>query len=142
MHVRTQAAVAAVLAAASPASAQLNTLMKAAGKLYFGTATDNPQVQGSDTAYQAILGNTANFGIITPANTMKWQYTETGNGQFSYSQGDVIANFAESHGQMLRCHNLVWHAQLPNFSEFSFLSAMPGSFVHRPSVCDRSGLVR
>jgi endo-1,4-beta-xylanase len=115
MHVRSTALAA--LLAASGADAQLNQLMKAAGKLYFGTATDNSQVQGSDTKYQSILGNTAEFGIITPGNTMKWQYTEPSNGQFSYTQGDVIANFAESHGQMLRCHNLVWHNQLPNFSK-------------------------
>jgi endo-1,4-beta-xylanase len=114
---RANTAALAALLAASGADAQLNQLMKAAGKLYFGTATDNQQVQGSDTRYQSILGNTAEFGIITPANTMKWQYTETGNGQFSYTQGDVIANWAQSHNQLLRCHNLVWHSQLPNFSE-------------------------
>lgn len=48
----------------------LNTLAKAAGKLYFGSATDNSEL--SDTAYVAILKNNAEFGQITPANSMKW----------------------------------------------------------------------
>lgn len=42
---------------------QLNTLAVAAGKKYFGTATDNPEL--SDSAYVAQLGNTADFHQIT-----------------------------------------------------------------------------
>jgi hypothetical protein len=42
---------------------QLNTLAVAAGKRYFGTATDNPEL--SDSPYVAQLGNTADFNQIT-----------------------------------------------------------------------------
>ena len=49
---------------------KLNDLAKAAGKLYFGTATDNGEL--SDAAYTAILDNNMEFGQITPANSMKW----------------------------------------------------------------------
>lgn len=48
----------------------LNTVAKAAGKLYFGSATDNPEL--TDAPYVAILSNTSEFGQITPGNTMKW----------------------------------------------------------------------
>lgn len=48
----------------------LNYVAKQAGKLYFGTATDNPEL--NDTAYDAILDNNLQFGALTPANTMKW----------------------------------------------------------------------
>ena len=55
------------------------------------------------------------FGQITPGNTQKWEYTETSNGVFDYSQGDVVVDFAEANGQILRCHNLVWYNQLPSW---------------------------
>jgi len=42
----------------------LNKAAKAAGKLYFGTATDNPKLD--DTTYITILNNTAMFGQLTP----------------------------------------------------------------------------
>lgn len=42
---------------------QLNTLATAAGKKYFGTATDNPEL--TDVPYVAQLGNTADFNQIT-----------------------------------------------------------------------------
>jgi len=48
----------------------LDIAAKAAGKLYFGTATDNPEL--GDTAYTTILNNTAMFGQLTPGNSMKW----------------------------------------------------------------------
>ncbi|KAJ7126333.1 hypothetical protein C8R44DRAFT_734205 [Mycena epipterygia] len=55
----------------APAGSGLNTIAKAdAGKLYFGSATDNSEL--TDTAYIAILKNNPQFGQITPANSMKW----------------------------------------------------------------------
>ncbi|KAI0436457.1 carbohydrate-binding module family 1 protein [Xylaria telfairii] len=95
------------------ASAQLNKLAKAAGKLYFGSATDNGEL--SDTSYVNILKNTDEFGQITPGNGQKWQYTEPSQGQFSYTSGDQIASLAATNGQLLRCHTLVWYSQLPSW---------------------------
>ena len=57
-------------ASGATSTAKLHTLAKAAGKLYFGTATDNGEL--SDAAYTAILDNNHEFGQITPANSMKW----------------------------------------------------------------------
>ena len=48
----------------------LNVLAKAAGKLYFGTATDNPEL--TDTTYTSYLDSSQHFGQITPGNSMKW----------------------------------------------------------------------
>lgn len=56
------------LAAGHLAQAQLNTAAKAAGLLYFGTAVDNGDL--SDSQYLTNL-ETADFGQITPANSMK-----------------------------------------------------------------------
>lgn len=50
--------------------AQLNQIATGAGKVYFGSATDNPEL--TDTAYVAILSDSTEFGQITPGNSMKW----------------------------------------------------------------------
>ena len=52
------------------ASAQLHSAAQAAGLLYFGSATDNPEL--TDTAYVSILSNSSEFGQLTPGNSMKW----------------------------------------------------------------------
>ncbi|KAK5125480.1 hypothetical protein LTR85_000590 [Meristemomyces frigidus] len=95
------------------ATSGLNTTIVAAGKLYFGTATDNTEL--SNTAYEKQLNNTADFGQITPGNSMKWDAIEPERGAYTYAEGDVIANLAKENGQKLRCHNLVWYNQLPSW---------------------------
>lgn len=49
----TAAYATCVLLAVGGVEANLNQLAKAAGKLYFGSATDNSEI--SDSAYAAIL---------------------------------------------------------------------------------------
>ncbi|KAL5389798.1 hypothetical protein DPSP01_002288 [Paraphaeosphaeria sporulosa] len=109
--------LAALGATASPveprAADGLNTRAVAAGKQYFGSATDNGEL--TDSAYVAGLSNTADFGQITPGNSMKWDTIEPSRGTFNYANGDVIANLAAKNGQYLRCHTLVWYNQLPSW---------------------------
>ena len=50
--------------------AGLHALAKQHGKLYLGSATDNPEL--STAPYVAILTNNQMFGQITAANSMKW----------------------------------------------------------------------
>ncbi|KDR75989.1 hypothetical protein GALMADRAFT_96497 [Galerina marginata CBS 339.88] len=108
------AALCALLIVSLPFSvAQLNTLAQAAGKKYFGTATDNPEL--TNTAYVAQLGNTADFHQLTAANSMKWDATEPSRGTFTFSGGDAIVSQAQAHGQLIRGHNCVWHNQLPSW---------------------------
>lgn len=96
------------------AAANFHDLAVAAGKLYFGSATDNGEL--SDEPYVAILSNTSEYGQITPGNGQKWQYTEPTRGQFDYTSGDEIVDFATTNGQnIFRCHTLVWHSQLPDW---------------------------
>ncbi|KAK7735332.1 hypothetical protein SLS53_007564 [Cytospora paraplurivora] len=111
MHFSSHTTLA--LVAATGAHAQLNQLAVAAGKKYFGSATDNGELD--DTALVAILSNFSEFGQITPGNTQKWQYTEPENGTFSYTEGDVVVDFAKNNSQIVRCHNLVWYNQLPSW---------------------------
>jgi endo-1,4-beta-xylanase len=94
----------------------LNDLAQAAGKLWFGTATDQPGT-GEDTniLYQEILNDTHIFGQITPANMMKFVNTEPEQNQFNYTGGDINVALAKDHGKYLRCHNLVWVSQVSDF---------------------------
>ena len=64
-------------AALSPRASGLHSLATAAGKLYFGSATDNPEL--TDTAYVAILSENSEFGQITPGNSWKWASRRLGN---------------------------------------------------------------
>ncbi|KAI0696913.1 glycoside hydrolase superfamily [Cytidiella melzeri] len=97
----------------STSTASLNTLAKSKGKLYFGSATDNPEL--TDVPYTTILSDNTMFGQITPGNSMKWDATEPTQGQFSWTGADQIVNLAEANGQILRGHNCVWHNQLPSW---------------------------
>ena len=54
----------------STSTAKLHTLATSKGKLYFGSATDNPEL--TNTAYTAILDDNTTFGQTTPTNSMKW----------------------------------------------------------------------
>jgi endo-1,4-beta-xylanase len=117
---RTYSLITALLAIPGT-NANLHQLAKAAGKLYFGSATDNGEL--SDAPYVAILKDVNEFGQITPGNGQKWQYTEPSQNSFSYTSGDQIASFAQTNGQILRCHTLVWHSQLPNWGKPPYLPA-------------------
>jgi endo-1,4-beta-xylanase len=114
MRSSLNAAAAAAAALLLPgATANLHELMKGAGKLYFGSATDNPELP--DAAYVALLSDTAQFGSITPGNGQKWQFTQPSRGSFDFAGGDEVVELAEGNGQLVRCHTLVWHSQLPEW---------------------------
>ncbi|KAJ6538333.1 endo-1,4-beta-xylanase C precursor [Mycena vulgaris] len=93
-------------------TAKANTVAKTlGGKLYFGSGTDNPQL--NDTAYVAILSDNTIFGQITPEKSMTWNETEQVRGM--YIIGDTIAALAKKNGQLLRGFNGVSYSQLPSW---------------------------
>jgi endo-1,4-beta-xylanase len=55
------------------------------------------------------------FDMMTPENDMKWDTVQPAQTTFNFGPGDQIVNFARSHNQRLRGHNLVWHSQLPGW---------------------------
>ncbi|PIL29545.1 hypothetical protein GSI_08353 [Ganoderma sinense ZZ0214-1] len=109
--VARQATDDAVLPSSSLPRPGFNAAARSAGKLYFGTATNN--YQWNDTAYVAILDDLAMFGQLTPAKVMKWSYTEPERGVFTWEMGDQFVALAEQRGKLVRGHNCVWYNDLP-----------------------------
>ncbi|KAH8765166.1 penicillium Canescens endo-1,4-beta-xylanase Xyle [Hyaloscypha finlandica] len=96
--------------------AYLNDLAQDNGKLWFGTAADIPgTAEQTDKDYLRILTNPKNFGEITPANMMKFMYTEPQQNVFNYTGGDYVLSLAEKNGMRVRCHNLVWTSQISDW---------------------------
>lgn len=67
----------------------------------------------AEQQYAQILGQ--QFSVITPENEMKWAATQPARGQFTFTQGDAIVNFATSHNQKVRGHNLAWGEDNPSW---------------------------
>lgn len=55
----------------------------------------------------------SNFNIIVAENEMKPDALQPNRGEFNFTQGDRLADFAARHGMEVRGHTLVWHKQLP-----------------------------
>ncbi|MFB9235700.1 endo-1,4-beta-xylanase [Plantactinospora siamensis] len=104
------AALAVAVAAPAQAATAVKTLAEAQGR-YFGTAMTSGDVTNSAESSVAA----AQFDMVTPGNEMKWDATEPSRGSFSFSRGDQILNWGQSHGMRVRGHNLVWHSQLPSW---------------------------
>jgi endo-1,4-beta-xylanase len=106
----------------------LNARAKAAGKKYFGTEIST-LVMG-DSAANAIAKNSQDFGQYTCENEMKFDALEPARNQFNYGNADKIVAQAQANGQIMRCHNLVWHNQVPswvtngNFDNATLISIM------------------
>jgi endo-1,4-beta-xylanase len=98
----------------------LKTLAAAQGNRYFGSDMTQDLLSNS-TVTQL---QTQQFDMLTPGNEMKWDTTEPSNGTFNFAPGDAIVNYATANSEQVRCHNLVWHSQLP-----SWVSSLPSSQV-------------
>ncbi|KAL4864743.1 hypothetical protein BDV12DRAFT_205558 [Aspergillus spectabilis] len=92
-------------------STSLHEAFVAAGKSYFGTASDQALLQ--NTQNEAIVR--AQFGALTPENSMKWESIQPSQGSFNWAQPDYLVDYATQNNQLIRGHTLVWHSQLPSW---------------------------
>ncbi|KAF1936699.1 glycoside hydrolase [Clathrospora elynae] len=112
----------------------LGDLAKKAGLKYFGTAVDN--VVLDNEKYTSIAFNYSEFNQITPANGQKWMYIEPSRNVFNYTLGDQIVDPSKDAGQLRRCHNFLWHNQLPdwlshgNWTKTALLSVLENHIKH------------
>ncbi|KAB8234377.1 endo-1,4-beta-xylanase [Aspergillus alliaceus] len=95
------------------AAASINDAFVAKGKKYFGTCSDQGLLQNSPN--EAIVR--ADFGQLTPENSMKWDSLERSftRHHLLFMFWLLIANYAKTNNKLLRGHTLVWHSQLPSW---------------------------
>jgi endo-1,4-beta-xylanase len=106
-------AVVLVATMATSVASAASTLGAAAAQSgrYFGTAINNGKL--GDSAYTTIANR--EFNMVTPENEMKLDATEPSQGQFTFTNGDKVYNWAVNNGKRVRGHTLVWHSQLPGW---------------------------
>ncbi|MFE5910568.1 endo-1,4-beta-xylanase [Streptomyces wedmorensis] len=105
----------ATVLAAPAAQAAESTLGAAAAQSgrYFGTAIASGRL--GDSAYTTIAGR--EFNSVTAENEMKIDATEPQQGQFNFTAGDRVHNWAVQNGKQVRGHTLAWHSQQPGWMQ-------------------------
>ncbi|MCJ2082098.1 endo-1,4-beta-xylanase [Methylobacterium sp. J-090] len=103
---------AAPLSAAPRGSWAADSLNAAAARkgVAYGSAVNITPLR-QNLAYGRALAREC--GILVPENAMKLAYAWRAPGPIDFSFADETAAFAESNGQRLRGHTLVWHEGLP-----------------------------
>ncbi|MEO3811428.1 endo-1,4-beta-xylanase [Sphaerisporangium sp. B11E5] len=110
----TAAAMVTSLFATAPADAamSLGSLAAQRGK-HFGAGIDVGQLR--DVPYTTILDR--EFNAVTPTDSMKWDATEPTRNQFNFTWGDRIVAYAQQRNMIVRGHTLVWHSQVPAWTQ-------------------------
>ncbi|BEL01949.1 endo-1,4-beta-xylanase [Actinoplanes sichuanensis] len=116
------------------ADAAATTLGAAANQSnrYFGTAIAAGRL--GDSTYTTIAGR--EFNMITAENEMKPDATQPQRGQFNFSSGDRIYDWATQRGLKVRGHTLAWHAQQPGW-----MQSLSGSNLRQAMIDHINGVM-
>ncbi|MDN3027802.1 endo-1,4-beta-xylanase, partial [Streptomyces sp. S.PB5] len=127
-------AAAGALVAPPPASAAESTLGAAAAQSgrYFGTAIASGRL--GDSAYTTIANR--EFNMVTAENEMKIDATEPQRGQFNFTAGDRVYNWAVQNGKKVRGHTLAWHSQQPGW-----MQSLSGSTLRQAMIDHINGVM-
>ncbi|GAA3119268.1 endo-1,4-beta-xylanase [Planomonospora alba] len=126
--------IGAALMVSVPADAAASTLAAAAQQSgrYFGTAIAAGKL--GDQTYTTIANR--EFDMITAENEMKIDATEPNRGQFNFSAGDRIYNWAVQNGKRVRGHTLAWHSQQPDW-----MRSLSGSSLRQAMINHINGVM-
>ncbi|MFE9353465.1 endo-1,4-beta-xylanase [Streptomyces olivaceoviridis] len=122
------------LVAPPTAHAAESTLGAAAAQSgrYFGTAIASGKL--GDSAYTTIASR--EFNMVTAENEMKIDATEPQRGQFNFSAGDRVYNWAVQNGKRVRGHTLAWHSQQPGW-----MQSLSGSTLRQAMIDHINGVM-
>ncbi|MEV4531031.1 endo-1,4-beta-xylanase [Streptosporangium sp. NPDC049304] len=117
-----------------PADAAASTLAAAAQQSgrYFGTAISAGKL--GDSAYTTIANR--EFDMITAENEMKIDATEPRRGQFTFTSGDRIYDWAVQNGKRVRGHTLLWHPGQP-----TWMQSLSGSSLRQAMIDHINGVM-
>ena len=101
--------LAPIALSAAEAASTLGASAEQTGR-YFGTALNSGKL--GDATYLGIFNQ--EFDMVTAENEMKIDATEPTQNSFSFTNADRIVNAAA--GKRIRGHTLVWHSQLPSWT--------------------------
>ncbi|MEU3414622.1 MULTISPECIES: endo-1,4-beta-xylanase [unclassified Streptomyces] len=122
------------LSAQPTAHAAENTLGAAAAQSgrYFGTAIASGRL--GDSTYTSIASR--EFNMVTAENEMKIDATEPQRGQFNFTAGDRVYNWAVQNGKKVRGHTLAWHSQQPGW-----MQSLSGSSLRQAMIDHINGVM-
>ncbi|MFT7621281.1 MAG: endo-1,4-beta-xylanase [Myxococcota bacterium] len=70
---------------------------------------------GNDATYAQLAAD--EFSSVTPENAMKWGFLQPAPGEWDFGAAEAVVAIAETSGQVVKGHALVWHRELPWFVE-------------------------
>lgn len=98
-----------------PARAQSESLAALAADkgLFFGTAAEGV-VAATDSGFFETIAREA--GCLVPEWSMKWAHLQPSEDSYDFSECDATFDMAQTNGQWLRGHTILWHSSIPDWA--------------------------